>query len=333
MEWSFDGIVDALYDVRTLGLVAALTASIGRRTTGSALTWLNTLSAATLLLTVVLLLSRYIEGQRNKAFPWRSQIVLVTGSSGGLGKALVQELKRKRCAKIICVDLHQADGQSDADANIIFERCDLGAERATVEEALRRMRGKHGDVTVLISNAAIMVGKPLLELNEEQFERTITVNLLATHRCLRVFLPAMLERKAGHIVATASIMSYFGVSELGDYVASKHALAGLMESLRFELDWVYKLPTVRTTLLVLGQLRTPLFERVKVKALPAFLMPLQDPIVIAKDVVRAIEQDRSQFIYRPHLARFAAALPALPAWLRNAVHDFSGANRAFHGGG
>lgn len=120
-------------------------------------------------------------------------------------------------------------------------QCDV-SRAADVRQMAEKVRERFGDPTIVISNAGMMVGKPLLELDEGQAEQTMAVNCMAGYHCLREFVPAMLQRKEGHFVATASVMGYLGISQLGDYVASKHALIGMMESFRYELDkkWVGK---------------------------------------------------------------------------------------------
>lgn len=158
--------------------------------------------------------------------------------------------------------------------------------------------------------------------------RTLAVNVLATFYWTRALLPDMLDTGSGHILATGSIMSYLGISQLSDYVASKHALAGFIESLRYELDKHYRVPRIATTLLVLGHLHTPLFARIHLPPLGRFLMPAQHPSVIAADVVRRLalqadtrsasqRRNRHAYIFRPRLARYAPLIQALPRPLRN----------------
>lgn len=67
-------------------------------------------------------------------------------------------------------------------------------------------------------------------------------------------------------------------------------------------------------------MKTPLFERVQMSPLASLLSPVQDPSIVAKDVVRTLgSSHRHNFIFRPRLARLAPAVQALPLWLRDTV--------------
>lgn len=104
-----------------------------------------------------------------------------------------------------------------------------------------------------------------------------------------------------------------------DYCASKAALVSLHESLRYELDHLYRTPGIRTTLLVAGHILTPMFSTV---SLPQswwykFLVPSLPPIVIAKAVIAALDEQHSRTIYLPFYANFVPYLSILPSFLRD----------------
>lgn len=75
-------------------------------------------------------------------------------------------------------------------------------------------------------------------------------------------------------------------------------------------------------------MRTPLFDRVRMTPLGQLLLPKQEPDVVAGDVIQALDSQQSTYIYRPYLARYAAAVQALPVWLRDAVQHVSGADES-----
>jgi len=90
-------------------------------------------------------------------------------------------------------------------------------------------------VTVLINNAGIVTGRPLLESPDHLIELTMKVNAMAHFWTIKAFLPAMIARQHGHIVSIASSAGHAGVPGLGDYCASKYAAVGFNESLRLQL--------------------------------------------------------------------------------------------------
>jgi hypothetical protein len=81
----------------------------------------------------------------------------------------------------------------------------------------------------------------------------------------------------------------------------------------------YKAPAIRTTLLVLGKLSTPLFARTTISPLSEFLTPTQDPNCVAKALIDHLERAKGGKIYLPYLARLAPVLKGMPERIRDAV--------------
>jgi len=115
-----------------------------------------------------------------------------------------------------------------------YQQCDL-SDREEIAATARLVLAEQGDVDILINNAGIVSGKPLLELTDEAIERTFDINTLALFRTTRCFLPGMIRKGSGHIVTVASAGGLIGVPKMTDYSASKFAAIGFDESLRFEL--------------------------------------------------------------------------------------------------
>ena len=79
--------------------------------------------------------------------------------------------------------------------------------------------------------AGIVTGKSLFNSSEKQVNLIMDVNTNSHFWTLREFVPDMLERNSGSIVAVSSMAGLVGTANLNDYCASKHAVVGLMESL------------------------------------------------------------------------------------------------------
>ena len=88
-----------------------------------------------------------------------------------------------------------------------------------------------GDVTMVINNAGVVSGRPLIQCSDESIQRTFDVNVLAHFWIIKAFLPAMIEKNSGHIVNIASAAGLVGAAGLVDYCSSKFAAVGLHESL------------------------------------------------------------------------------------------------------
>lgn len=100
---------------------------------------------------------------------WRDQIAIVTGSNGGLGKAIVSQLQAKGC-RIVCVDVNQDDSTNETQ-EILHIVADVG-NADQIRKIPTQIRAKYGrDATILISNAGVMVGKKILDFEDGQFER------------------------------------------------------------------------------------------------------------------------------------------------------------------
>lgn len=80
-----------------------------------------------------------------------------------------------------------------------------------------------------------MIGKDLLDLQDEEILSTMNVNAISHFWTIKAFLPEMIEHNRGHIVTIASLAGTVGVNKLTDYCASKYAAVGLDAALRLEL--------------------------------------------------------------------------------------------------
>jgi all-trans-retinol dehydrogenase (NAD+) len=90
-------------------------------------------------------------------------------------------------------------------------------------------------VTILINNAGIVAGKPLLEVSDFMIEKTMQVNALGIIWTIREFLPAMMAKNKGHIVNISSVASMCGTPHLTEYCGSKGAATLIDECVRMEM--------------------------------------------------------------------------------------------------
>ena len=175
---------------------------------------------------------------------------------------------------------------------------------------------------ILINNAGIVSGKPLLELSDDAIRRTFDINTLALFRTTRCFLPGMIRKGSGHIVTIASAGGLIGVPRMTDYSASKFAAVGFDESLRVELKRMgYR--DIRTTVVCPYFINTGMFRGVKTRF--PFLLPIMEPDDVASQIVGAIEKNKARLIMPPFvLSLFPTRL--LPPALFDHVVTFFGIN-------
>ncbi|KZC06950.1 Epidermal retinol dehydrogenase 2 [Dufourea novaeangliae] len=113
-------------------------------------------------------------------------------------------------------------------------KCDV-SNREEVLKVADMVRAEVGDVTILVNNAGIMPCRTFLDHTQEDIKRIFDINVMAHFWTLQAFLPSMIQRNHGHVVALSSMAGLLGLTNLVPYCASKFAVRGLMESLNEEI--------------------------------------------------------------------------------------------------
>jgi len=163
---------------------------------------------------------------------------IVTGASGSIGAAICQVLAKKGFAVVGVYrnGVEEASKLLDelrrhVPATMI--QADL-AEPAAAEEILRRAR-EVGPPTVLVNNAGLMTQHATRDLCDEDWDRSINVNLSAAFRLCRAIIPDLMEARTGRIINISSQAAYRGSIGRAHYAAAKAGLLGLTFSLAREL--------------------------------------------------------------------------------------------------
>lgn len=259
-------------------------------------------------------------------FSLNDSTVLITGGGSGIGRLMALECARHG-ARIVIWDLDAANGRAVA-AELRaagFEATSQAvnvADDAAVAKAARAVITELGGVDVLINNAGIVNGKPLLEGTNDDIRRTFDVNVVAHYWTTRAFVPGMIERNRGRVVTIASASGLVGVSKLTDYSASKHAVIGFTESLRNELRGAGS--AVNTLTVNPFYISTGLFDGVATKV--PWLLPILKPEAVASAVVRAIESN-ALTLNLPRLVGIVPVLRFLPTRAFDWVADLLGVNQ------
>lgn len=153
--------------------------------------------------------------------------ILITGANRGIGAAFVEEAKRRGAATIYAgardVDSITAGGVERIRLDVT-DPAQVAAAAATA-----------GDVHVLINNAGISTGTPLVTGDEESIRREMDTNFYGPLRMIRAFAPVLARQGGGAIVNVVSALSWFTTPMTGAYAASKAAAWALTDSARLEL--------------------------------------------------------------------------------------------------
>ncbi|MCC8950882.1 3-oxoacyl-ACP reductase FabG [Bradyrhizobium sp. Arg62] len=159
-------------------------------------------------------------------------VALVTGGSRGIGAAIVKMLADAGAALAINYRERSAEAETLAKGIIaaggraVAIAADV-SEAAAVTALVQRAKSELGPVDILVNNAGIAIVRGVDDLTEEDFDRTITVNLKSAFLCTQAVLPMMRTRKWGRIVNISSGAAR-GAGSIGPhYNASKAAMEGM----------------------------------------------------------------------------------------------------------
>lgn len=173
----------------------------------------------------------------NEPFSLVGETALITGGGTGLGFGIA------RCfvtagARVVLVgrraDVLQTAVQELGTAAdwIAHDILQLDQASALVSEASRRV----GPISILVNNAGIHIKKSAIELTPEEFNSILQTHLTAAFSLTRKVLPAMIERKHGNILFSASMASLIGLPLVSAYSAAKAGHLGLVRSLATEVS-------------------------------------------------------------------------------------------------
>jgi len=250
------------------------------------------------------------------------EVIVITGGASGLG-LLIAEVYGMRGATVAILDVQELE--SGEALGVTAYKCDVSNKEDIARVAIEIERDL-GTPTILINNAAVVHGKPLLDLSIDEIDQTIRVNLLSHFYTLKTFLPAMVAAGSGTIVTLSSIIGQVGAAGLTDYAASKAALTAMHKSLSAELK---AYPNIKTVLVTPGQLSTPLFNGVRTPN--SFFAPVLEPVDVAKEVIAAIDGGSSAILASPLYARWIDWLNVMPIGVQAIVRKITGIDTAMKG--
>ncbi|KAK4060421.1 hypothetical protein Trihar35433_10285 [Trichoderma harzianum] len=248
------------------------------------------------------------------------EVIVVTGGASGLGM-LVAEVYGMRGASVAVLDVNEMENGEAR--GVTFYKCDV-SDKEQVAKVAVEIEKDLGTPTVLINNAAIVVGKPLLDLSIDEIETSIGTNLLGPFYCLKTFLPAIIRGgRGGTIVNVSSVIGHLGAAQLTDYAAAKAGLTALHKSLAAELRESH--PDIRTVLVTPGQLSTPLFYGVQTPN--SFFAPVVEPVDVTKEIVAAIDGGKGVTAAMPFYARWVDWYNVLPVGVQLVARKIAGVDR------
>lgn len=171
--------------------------------------------------------------------PFKGKVVLVTGSTRGIGKSIAEAFAAQGATVIIigrsqeqvtqvvaelAANGHLADGYA----------CDV-TELKIVQETVNKILDKHKCIDILVNNAGITRDNLLFRIEDNDWDEVIKVNLKGAFNVTKVVAKPMLKAKSGKIISIASVIGITGNAGQANYAASKAGIIGLSKSVAKEL--------------------------------------------------------------------------------------------------
>jgi 3-oxoacyl-[acyl-carrier protein] reductase len=196
----------------------------------------------------------------------KEKVVIVTGARRGMGKSHALAFARAG-ARVALSDISLEDCQKVAEeiekegAEALALKCDV-SQKEEVDNMIKSVIEKWGRIDILVNNAGICQFKPFLELTEEEWDKTLDINLKGYFLCAQAAAKEMVKQKKGAIVNIASIASGqvgVGFPTLAHYSASKGGIIALTETMALELASY----NIRVNAVAPGMIETPMIDPIK----------------------------------------------------------------------
>lgn len=168
-------------------------------------------------------------------FDLSGKTALVTGASGGIGRAIVETFHRQGATVVLSGTREDVleRMKNDFGERMHAVPCDLSDPEA-VEALVSAAESTAGPLDILVSNAGITRDNLLMRMTDAEWSDVITVNLSTGFRLARACLKGMMRRRYGRIIAVTSVVGAVGNAGQANYAASKAGMSGLIKSLAAE---------------------------------------------------------------------------------------------------
>ena len=255
---------------------------------------------------------------------------IVTGASSGIGEATARRLARDGMHVALAArrqdELERVAREIEAGGGQALVVPTDVRDRTAIHRMVQATLDAWGRVDVLVNNAGLGHSARVVALDPDQLREQVNVNLVAVIECAQVVLPAMMQRKSGHIINVASIAGLVGLPGSSVYSATKSAVISFSDALRREV----RTSGIEVTALCPGFVATGFSPRLKkiaqgrpdarraARSRARRLPGVMQADYVAGRIAGLIRHPRRRLIIPPGWGLLAAAAQAFP-WLTDFV--------------
>lgn len=196
----------------------------------------------------------------------KGKVAIITGSRRGMGrthalmlaqagsKVVVSDISEEDCQKVV-EEIEKAGGKA------LAIKCDV-TKKEEINEMVKKTVEKFGKLDILVNNAGIVQFKTFLEMTEQEWDKTLDINLKGYFLSAQAAAKEMAKQKSGVIINIASVamgQQGIGMANIVHYCASKGGIAGMSEAMAMELAPY----NIRVNVISPGMIETPMIDPVK----------------------------------------------------------------------
>lgn len=226
-----------------------------------------------------------------KLKPIKKQVIVMTGASSGIGRETALQFA-KRGAKVVVAARGEQALQSlvreikQQGGEATYQVCDVADFEQVKAVAAKAVR-EYGRIDTWVNNAAVALYAPFEQTTPEEFRHVLEVNLMGQVHGAQAALPYLRKAGGGALIFVSSVESIVSLPLHSAYAASKHGIAGFVDSLRREL--MHEGAPISVTNIRPASINTPFFNNAmtKIGVKPQGAPPLYQPSIVADVILYA----------------------------------------------